>query len=204
MNTSDETKKEKLWTDLARERGVDVDDPDTMHRFITAARWQDAAFATDKKKPVTQIAAELGIPATQVETAATLIRKDKVMMRIASSIVGEMYLRRQAESDTRLKLLSIFHGNFEKWLQNMSDIASGDTDAHPREQVAAFRALQEGELGLAFVKGLFVEEEEKGESPEEVHLRHMSSLKGGPVLKLDGVIMGEEVDAVDVDAKDPS
>lgn len=164
-----------------------------MHRLIAALRYCEIRFATDRKKNDTQIGEEMGMMATQAEAGVALIKRDKDMLKVASAIIGEMYLAKLADNDTRAVIMDFYQKNFMKWVTNMSNLASGSTGAPARDQVSAFRALQEGEVGLAFVKSLFTENDDGGETPEETHIKKMQELRSGPILRLANPVEGEVV-----------
>ncbi len=187
------------YIDQARSMGVDVDDVTTMHFLLQALRYVDARLKARNagKRYVGEMCEITG------QTPETLLMwGQSPYIDVASRIIGESIIKTIVEKDIRKSIVDVYSQDSLEWFKNMSRIAKGvkapGARSAPleRDQIDAFEALTQSEMGQLFTRMLFLDADDADVTPEDLHLARQRELKGKAV-KIESSIIDAEIVKLD-------
>ena len=178
------------YIEIAKSLGLSVERPDEVRNLINAIRYCELRFA-DPHNTDSAIAEKLGVSIA----AITLWKSKRDLIAIASQIVLAIYMNDLSRSDTRRKIFSSMQKYMPDAIENLMKMAAGVPNSAgrlplPKDQIAAYVAIANTQIGSAFVSNLFVGE--SGGSGELAHLEMRDKLASKPAaVNLDTPVEGQ-------------
>lgn len=182
------------YVESARTLGVNVDDVYVMHQLIQAIRYVDARLKARHagNKFMSDMQQSTG------ESYETLMMWSKSpYIGVASRIIGDKIIHELLEKDLRKNIVDVYSRDSLDWFKNMSRIAKGEKAAGARnpplerDQIDAFEALTQSEMGQVFTRMLFLEHDDRDVTPEDLHIARLREMRGRAVKIESGIIEGE-------------
>lgn len=183
---SDEIIEESLspYVRQAENMGLNTQDPTTMHLLMQALRYVDARMKA--RRAGVSFIEEMIVITNQPREVIMLWGKSPYV-GIATKMISERIISDIMESDVRKNILDVYSKDSIDWFQNMSRIAKGvksPGSKNPpieRDQIDAFEALTQSEMGQVYTRMLFLEPEDRDASPQDLHLTRQREMRSSAV-----------------------